>query len=200
MSSRLDWHIQYLTSNGFAIAEVDYRGSSGYGRKLRRELYGHWGTADVEDCIAVAAHLLDAGRTSSGRVFITGASAGGYTALQAVSQPSPFSGAVARSAITDADRWRSTAPRWQRPHAAALAGPAGPVSPERIQQPVLLIHGSDDHVAPVAEVRRLSRGLEARGLPHRLLILDARHQVSAQQAAAQALEAELDFYRGLLGT
>ncbi|MEV4709600.1 prolyl oligopeptidase family serine peptidase [Actinoplanes sp. NPDC049316] len=198
INSRLDWHVQYLTSHGFAVADVDYRGSSGYGRTFRRELYGRWGTVDVEDCIAVAGHLLSAGRTIPGRVFITGASAGGYTALQAVSQPSPFSGAVARSAIIDPDRWRLTAPRWQRPHAGALTGPAGTVSAELIQQPVLLIHGSDDHVAPVSDVRQLGCGLEAKGLAHRLLIVDARHRMSAQQAAARALEAELAFYRELL--
>src|SRR5262249_55414043 len=93
INTRLDWHVQFLTSNGFAVAAVDSCGSTGYGRAFRRSLYGHWGTADVHDCTAVAQHLLDAGRVRSGQVFITGASAGAYTALHAVAGPSAFAAA-----------------------------------------------------------------------------------------------------------
>jgi dipeptidyl aminopeptidase/acylaminoacyl peptidase len=200
VSTRLDWHVQFLTSNEFAVVDVDYRGSSGYGRTFRRSLYGRWGTVDVEDCAAVAQALLDAGRTQTGQIFVTGASAGGYTALQAVSRPSVFAGAVARSAIIDPHRWQNTAPRWQRPHAAALLGPAGEVNADRIARAVLLIHGSDDHVAPIADVRQLADALAARGSPCRLIELDAGHKLTAQQSTARALEAELAFYRQLLAT
>ncbi|MCY1144046.1 prolyl oligopeptidase family serine peptidase [Actinoplanes sp. Pm04-4] len=198
MTSRLDWSLQYFTGHGFAVVDVDYRGSSGYGRDFRRSLYGRWGTADVEDCSAVAEYLIEVNRAHRRKIFITGASAGGYTALQAISQPSVFAGAVARSAIIDPQRWRHTAPRWQQPHAAALAGPAGTVRAQRIRKPVLLIHGTDDHVAPLEDVEALSRGMSARGLPSQLIVLDARHELSAQHALASALEAELNFYRRLL--
>ncbi|MBB4743950.1 dipeptidyl aminopeptidase/acylaminoacyl peptidase [Actinoplanes octamycinicus] len=148
----------------------------------------------MEDCAAVAEYLIASGRTGAGQVFITGASAGGYTALQAVSRRSVFSGAVARSAIIDPHRWQRAAPRWQRPHAAELTGPAGAVRADWIERPVLLIHGSDDHVAPLSEVSQLADALEARGAAHRLLVVSARHSLSAQQAAAEVLEAELEFY------
>jgi dipeptidyl aminopeptidase/acylaminoacyl peptidase len=115
MSLRPDPQVQYLCSHGFAVVDVDYRGSTGYSRAFRQQLHGHWGTADVADCIAVAEHLIAAGRTSRGQFFITGASAGGYTALQAISRSDVFAGAVARSAIIDPARWQQTAPRWQRP-------------------------------------------------------------------------------------
>ena len=198
VTNRLDWHVQFLTGNGFAVVDVDYRGSSGYGRTFRQSLYGRWGTVDVEDCTAVATALLDASHTRAGQIFISGASAGGYTALQAVSGPSMFAGAVARSAIIDPYRWQHTAPRWQRPHAAALLGPAGTVDADRITRPVLLVHGADDHVAPIADAERLAHALANRGSPSRLVVLDARHKLTAQQSTALALEAELDFYRGIL--
>ncbi|GIF01614.1 alpha/beta hydrolase family protein [Paractinoplanes rishiriensis] len=195
VNNRLDWHIQFLTSNGFAVADVDYRGSAGYGRAFRQSLYGRWGEFDVQDCAIVAEHLLAAGKTQAGQVFITGASAGGYTALHAVSKPSVFSGAVARSAIVNPTQWQTTAPRWQRPHAAALSGPAGPVRAEAVNRPTLLIHGADDHVAPIGDVAQLARQLTTRGVPCQLMILNARHDLSAQQVAASALQAELAFYR-----
>ncbi|GAA5200791.1 S9 family peptidase [Rugosimonospora acidiphila] len=199
INTRLDWHVQFLTSNGFAVADVDYRGSAGYGRAFRRSLYGHWGTAEVQDCTAVAQHLLDTGRIHPGRAFITGASAGGYTALHAVSGPSVFAGAVARSAIIDPTRWRHTVPRWQRAHAAALLGPAGAVDPRAVNRPVLLIHGADDHIAPIADVAALAAGLAEQGRWHQLMILGRTgHRLSAQEEAAQALEAEVDFYRRVI--
>ncbi|GAA0587636.1 S9 family peptidase [Paractinoplanes ferrugineus] len=196
--TRLDWHTQLLTSNGFAVADVDYHGSTGYGRPFRRSLYGRWGDLDVDDCAAVAEYLLAEGRTMPGQVFITGSSAGGYTALQAVSRPSVFSGAVARSAIVNPSRWMTTAPRWQRPHAVGLAGPVGAVRAEVIDRPTLLIHGADDHIAPLSDVADLARQLAVRAKPCQLIVLDARHTLSAQQATALALQAELTFYRDLM--
>jgi dipeptidyl aminopeptidase/acylaminoacyl peptidase len=199
ISTRLDWHLQFLTSNGFAVVDVDYRGSAGYGRAFRRSIYGCWGTADVNDCAAVAQYLLDHGRARPGQVFISGASAGGYTALQAVSRPSVFAAAVARSAIVDPRRWQHAAPRWQRPHAAALLGPAGPVDPAAIDRPVLIIHGADDHVAPIDDVRALTGALAARGHDHQLIVLSvAGHRLLAQQEAARALDAEIGFFRSIM--
>lgn len=200
MKYRLDWHVQFLTTNGFAVVDVDYRGSAGYGRDYRRSLYGQWGTADVEDCVTVAEYLLDAERTRLGQVFVTGASAGAYTALQAVSRPSIFAGAVARSAIVDPFRWSETAPRWQRPHALALLGSAGAVRADGITRPVLLIHGSGDHVAPVSDVAELARGLRERGMPCDLLLLDARHELAAHDVIMRAWQAELSFYRRVLSS
>jgi dipeptidyl aminopeptidase/acylaminoacyl peptidase len=198
ISNRLDWHVQFLTGSGFAVVDVDYRGSSGYGRAFRRSLYHRWGSADVDDCVAIAQHLTKAGRTRADQVFITGASAGGYTALQAVSGRSIFAGAVARSAVVDPAQWEASAPRWQRPHAAALRGPAGAVDAKAISQPILLIHGSDDHIAPINDVTALAEGVAGHGVVAELIVLDAGHKLSAQQATARAMEAEVAFYRRIL--
>jgi dipeptidyl aminopeptidase/acylaminoacyl peptidase len=199
MTMRPDPQVQYLCSHGFAVVDVDYRGSTGYTRKFRQDLYGQWGTADVEDCVAVAEYLIAAGRTIHGQVFITGASAGGYTALQAISRSDVFAGAVARSAIIDPARWQKTAPPWQRPHATALAGPAGAVRAETIRQPVLLIHGADDHVAPLSDVTSLAEALTARGKLYDIMILGAAgHEFGAKDDTIRALEVELAFYRDCL--
>ncbi|MEY9938577.1 alpha/beta hydrolase family protein [Streptacidiphilus sp. MAP5-3] len=196
---RLDWTVQFFTSRGFAVAEVAYRGSTGQGRAFRQALNGHWGEFDVEDCSAVAKQLLVDGIALPGAVFITGASAGGYTALQAATVGGPFSGATATSAIIDPQLWTKTAPRFQRPHAESLAGPAGAVRAEHIQIPVLLIHGTGDEIAPAADSQRLSAQLDALGKEHRAVFLDGvGHYLSSPASLRTALEAEWAFYKELM--
>ncbi|MCW6007787.1 prolyl oligopeptidase family serine peptidase [Micromonospora sp. CPCC 205371] len=194
---RLDWEVQFFTARGFAVADVDYRGSTGYGRSFRKALDGRWGTVDVEDCRAVALHLLATGRALPGAVFISGASAGGYTALRAVCEDGPFSLAVARSAIVDPNRWRTTAPRFQRPHASILTHNGARVRPEQVRRPVLLIHGDQDEIAPVEDVEDLAHRLGDRHLA-RMLKLDGVGHYLSGAALAAALDAELDAYLSVL--
>jgi dipeptidyl aminopeptidase/acylaminoacyl peptidase len=132
-------------------------------------------------------------------VFISGASAGGFTALRAVCEDGPFCLAVARSAIVDPQRWTTTAPRFQRPHAAILAHDGARVVPERVRRPVLLIHGDRDDVAPIGDVTQLAAGLRERKLLVGMLTLDGvGHYLSAPAALAAALDAELDAYLAVL--
>lgn len=195
---RLDWEVQFFTSRGFAVADVDYRGSTGYGRAFRKALDGQWGLADVRDCRDVALYLLATGRAMPEAVFISGASAGGYTALRAVSEDGPFCLAVARSAIVDPQRWTTTAPRFQRPHAAILSHGGARVLPEAVRRPVLLIHGARDPVAPIQDVMQLAEGLRDRALLVGSLTLDGVGHYLSGPALAAALEAELDAYRSVL--
>jgi dipeptidyl aminopeptidase/acylaminoacyl peptidase len=193
---RLDWTVQFFTSHGLAVAEVAYRGSTGQGRAFHQALHGHWGTYDVQDCADVARQLIAEGTADPGAVFVSGASAGGYTALQAACRPdSPFTAATATSAITDPARWSTTAPRFQRPHAAVLAGPAGAVRAEEIRAPILLIHGTSDSVAPVQDAQDLAAALALRGADHQTLFLEGvGHYLSAPDSLRRALETELAFY------
>nr|WP_245712797.1 prolyl oligopeptidase family serine peptidase [Micromonospora nigra] len=196
---RLDWQAQFFTSRGFAVVDVDYLGSTGYGRVFRESLYGRWGLDDVDDCAAVAVHLLSAGRAVPGQVFIRGASAGGYTALHAVAQDGPFAAATAVSAIVDPDRWAQTVPRFQRAHAKRLRGGAGRVRAAAVQRPVLLIHGTADEVAVVEDVRELADELTSLGMaPEVLLLADVGHYVASSRRAGAALEAELAHYRSVM--
>lgn len=191
---RLDWEVQFFTACGFAVADVDYRGSAGYGRQFRKALDGRWGTVDVEDCRNTALYLLATGRARTGAVFISGASAGGYTALRAVCEDGPFALAVARSAIVDPNRWTTTAPRFQRPHATILTHDNAKIAPQQIRRPVLLIHGDRDDIAPIEDVIELAEGV-ANG---QLLRLDGVGHYLSGGALAAALDAELDVYMKVL--
>jgi dipeptidyl aminopeptidase/acylaminoacyl peptidase len=196
---RLDWQAQFFTSRGFAVVDVDYLGSTGYGRSFRESLYGRWGLDDVDDCAAVADHLLAIGRAVPGQLFIRGASAGGYTALHAVAKDGPFVAATAVSAIVDPDRWLETVPRFQRAHAMRLRGGAGRVRASAVRRPVLFLHGTADEVAAVEDVRKLAAELAALGTAHELLLLpDVGHYVTTSSRAGAALEAELAHYRAVM--
>ena len=192
---RLDWEVQFFTARGFAVADVDYRGSTGYGREFRKALDGRWGTVDVQDCRNTALHLITTGRARPGAVFISGASAGGYTALRAACEDGPFVLAVARSAIVDPNRWTATAPRFQRPHAAILTHHNAKVRPEQIRRPVLLIHGDCDEIAPINDVI----DLDAELANAQLLRLEGVGHYLSGAALAAALDAELDAYLRVLG-
>jgi dipeptidyl aminopeptidase/acylaminoacyl peptidase len=187
--------VQFFTSRGFAVADVDYRGSTGYGREFRQAIYGRWGVVDVEDCRNVADHLLQIGVARPGAVFISGASAGGYTALRAVHGPGPFAAAVARSAIVDPLRWRQTAPRFQRPHAAMLAHADAKVTADAITTPILLLHGDRDEIAPASDAIELAEALRDRGSAAQLIRFPtAGHYLSSTEYRTVALEAELALY------
>jgi len=201
VKDRLDWTKEFFVSHGFAVAEVAYRGSAGLGRAFRTSLNGHWGDYDVQDCLAVALHLTGAGVADPQAVFISGSSAGGYTALQAACAPGNIVTAVtAISAITDPGDWATTAPRFQRAHALTLAGPPGPVRASRVRVPVLLMHGRKDDIAPAAAAEELAVQLSNRDERHRALFFDsAGHYLSSPAVLSQALQAELRFYQDLTG-
>ncbi|MFG2907479.1 S9 family peptidase [Kitasatospora sp. NPDC048286] len=196
---RLDRVTQYFVSHGFAVADVLYRGSTGQGRAFRQALHGHWGDYDVEDCAAVAEHLRSTGVARPEAIFISGASAGGYTALQAASRPGPFAGATATSAIIGPTRWELSVPAFQRPHAAVLRGPAGAAVPDRILCPVLVIHGAADTITSAEEALQFAQELADLGGDQASLLLDSGdHYLSAPAAREQALRAELDFYHRIM--
>ena len=195
MRPRIDSHIRYFTRRGFLIVDVDYRGSTGYGRAFRQSLYGHWGEYDVADCVEVGRWLVATGQCDPALLFIAGASAGGYTALRAVcSDSTPFAAAVARSAIVDPSRWVATVPPFQRSHAQALAVNAPAVSAAAIARPVLLLHGSRDKVAPIQNIIALADTLNLMCRTNVLMSFDAGHSLNTPTVLTAVLEAEARFY------
>jgi len=208
---RLDPAVVFFTSRGFAVADVDYRGSTGYGRAYRQALHGRWGEMDAQDCADAVDHLAAVGHADPQRAVITGASAGGYTALRALATTDVFRAATARSAIVDPAAWRQTAPAFQRHHADALVGPwpataeiyreRSPLAhPDRISRPVLLIHGEDDPMAPASHARALVDALSAQDIPVTARFYAREgHAIRSPDHAADALHAELDHYRQALG-
>jgi dipeptidyl aminopeptidase/acylaminoacyl peptidase len=197
---RWDGEVQYFTSRGYVVADVDYHGSTGYGRAFRKALDGNWGILDVHDCTAVARHLVASGRVRPDAVFISGASAGGYTALRAVSTAdTPFVLAVARSAIVRPRQWANATPRFQRPHAAVLADRHTEVSAGQITRPVLLIHGENDTVVPIDDTAALATDLQQRELLiDRVFLPGVGHYLTQPDALTRALHAELAAYENVL--
>ena len=207
---RLDLRVQFFTSRGFAVLDVNYRGSTGYGRAYRERLTGQWGVLDVQDCVRAARRLIASGDADPDRIVIAGASAGGYTALQALATPDLFSAGVSYYGIADLEDFRRRAPRFQAHQLDRLIGPY----PQAIEtyrarspmqhadtmiRPVLLVHGAKDPVVPVAQAKAMARALQQRRVPHRLVVFpDEGHGLRDQTAIRTALEAELAFYRETL--
>ncbi|WP_406311731.1 prolyl oligopeptidase family serine peptidase [Streptosporangium sp. NBC_01639] len=155
---RLDLHAQFFISRGFAVADVDYRGSTGYGRAYRLGLRSRWGTADATDCADAALHLASTGRADLERMAIWGASAGGYTVLRALPMTKVFTAGIARSAVVDLATWSEAAPKFQAHHAELLRSEDYMATGD-LGASVLLVHGDGDRVTPLNQVRCLARGL-----------------------------------------
>ena len=167
---RLDPDVQFFTSRGFAVADVDYRGSTGYGRVYRQALSHLWGIADAEDCITVARWLADRGRADPARTVISGASAGGFTALRALILSDVFVAASCVSGIVDLLEFHRRTHKFQHHELDRLVGPLPESLPiyesrsptnlvDQIDRPVFLAHGLDDPVVPAAAVQALVRAL-----------------------------------------
>lgn len=213
---RLDPDVQFFTSRGFAVADVDYRGSTGYGRAYRQALNHLWGIADAEDCTTVARWLADSGRADPARTVISGASAGGFTALRALVLSDIFVAASCVSGIVDLLEFHRRTHKFQHHELDRLVGPLPESLPSyegrsptnlvgQIDRPVFLAHGLEDPVVPAATVQRLVRDLRSRGTPQvARFFADEGHPPSRTDNRAALLQAEFDFYQavfaGELGT
>ena len=212
--------VQFWTTRGFAVLEVDYRGSTGYGRRYRDLLRGAWGVADVEDCRAAARWLADHGLVDRDRCVIRGGSAGGFTALAALVRDGEdrrsggsgvFAAACSLYGVTDLTALAADTHKFESRYLDGLVG-AWPQdaatyverSPlthvERIDVPVLILQGADDPVVPVSQAELLRDALAARGVAHGYVVF-AGEAHGFRQAAniVRALECELAFYGEVLG-
>ncbi|MGH3919354.1 MAG: S9 family peptidase [Pseudonocardiaceae bacterium] len=208
---RLELRTQFFTSRGFAVAAVDHRGSTGYGRAYRTALDGQWGVLDVQDCVDIAAFLAERGNIDVDRTIISGASAGGFTALRALTATTNrFAGGASWYGITDLVTFRAHVPRFQRHHTDHLVGPwpdAAPLYREhspvhnaaQITRPVLVIYGLDDDIVPPEQAEAIIRALCQRGVPvTQLAFPDEGHGLRRPDSIHRAIEAELTFYQALL--
>jgi dipeptidyl aminopeptidase/acylaminoacyl peptidase len=204
---RLDLRTQFFTSRGFAVATVDYRGSTGYGRAYRTHLNGHWGILDVHDCADAAAFLADFGHADSRRTLISGASAGGFTALRALATTDQFVAGASWYGITDIDAFRTRVPRFQRHHTDHLIGPwpketriyreRSPIhNADQITHPVLIIYGLDDGIVPPEQAEAIVKVLLQRGLAVTHFGFPGEgHGLRHPNNICRALKSELDFCR-----
>jgi dipeptidyl aminopeptidase/acylaminoacyl peptidase len=202
---RLDPWVQFFLGHGFVVLDVDYRGSTGYGRAYRNALRGHWGVLDVSDCVDAVQTIGRDGSLDLNRVVISGASAGGYTALRAATNTTTFRAATVRSAIVDPAAWRSAAPKFQSHHADLLLGPIDTWRERSLLHPgitahcpILAFHGDQDTVTPLRQVREFAAAL---GEQVSLVVYpDEGHGLNRPKNIEHATYAELAHYRTALNS
>ncbi|KAH7313422.1 Alpha/Beta hydrolase protein [Stachybotrys elegans] len=206
--------ISFFTSRGFACFTVDPTGSSGgYGMTYRRKVFGQWGIIDADDLAECARHLIQTGLVKHDGVGVIGCGAGGYTALQAlVRYPSMFAGGACISGISDLKRFHYTTDKRESVLASALVSASDDArrdcvyrerSPlfyaDRIQAPVLLIHGKTNTIVSIEQARLMADALHKSGSEAKLVeITGDEHIFSAPASAALCLEEEEQWWRQTL--
>jgi len=205
------WGIQYWTSRGLAVVDVDYAGSSGYGRAYRDRLRGRWGVADVDDCVAAARYLIGRGDVDAQRVGIRGASAGGYTTLCALTFRDFFCVGASHYGIGDLQALVADTHKFEShyvdrlvgpyPQAAALYRERSPVHhTDRLSRPMILFQGAQDRAVPPEQAQAMFEAVRAKGLPVAYLLFEGEeHGFRRASNIRRALEAELSFYGRILG-
>ena len=203
--------IQFWTSRGFAVLDVDYRGSTGYGRAYRERLYGEWGVVDVEDCVAGARHLAETGRADPARLAIRGGSAGGYTTLAALTFHDVFRAGASYYGICDLEVLAADTHKFEARYLDRLVGewPADrdtyrARSPlhhaARLGCPIIFFQGLDDRVVPPNQAELMANALDRQGLPVASLLFEGEgHGFRKAETIRRCLQAELAFYGRVFG-
>lgn len=186
----LDLEKQLLTTRGIAVVDVDYGGSSGYGRAVRRELDGQWGVVDVDDCVAAARFLVDRGDVDGERLAIEGGSAGGFTTLAALAFRDVFAAGVSYFGVSDLETMTRDTHKFESHYLDRLVGPY-PATADRYRQrspvhhldeisrPVLVLQGLDDKVVPPGQAEEIVAALDANRIRTRTSRSPARATASA---------------------
>ncbi|KUO13002.1 acyl-peptide hydrolase [Streptomyces sp. DSM 15324] len=208
----LDLEIAYFTSRGIGVAEVDYGGSTGYGREYRERLREQWGVVDVEDCAAVARALADEGTADRARLAIRGGSAGGWTAAVSLTGTEVYACATIRYPVLDLVGWAAGGTHdLESRYPESLVGPLAEVparyaerSPvehaERITVPFLLLQGLEDVICPPEQCERFLARLAGRRVPYAHLAFEGEgHGFRRAETTVRALEAELSLYAQVFG-
>jgi dipeptidyl aminopeptidase/acylaminoacyl peptidase len=205
-SAGLDLIVQFFTTRGFAVACVDYAGSSGYGRPYRCALWGEWGIADAEDCLDAALHLAALGEADLGRLAVRGSSAGGMTALNALATGEGFSACTSLYGVTELLALAATTHDFEAHYTDRLIGPLPETRGRYVERSpvtrapgmagsVLLLQGTEDAVVPPAQAELMRDALNAAGVPCDLRFFDGEgHGFRRAESLTESLEAELAFY------
>ena len=203
--------IQLFTSRGYAVLDVDYGGSTGYGREYRKRLEGEWGVVDLDDCVNGARWLAKRGRVDGERLAIRGGSASGYTTLCAVTFSDAFRAGTSYFGIGDLETFVTQTHKFESRYVDRLIGPyperkdlyhdRSPLNfPERISCPVLILQGADDRVVPPAQAEQIVDALWERHLPHAYLLFPGEdHGFRSAENIIRSFEAELSFYGQVFG-
>jgi len=210
--TQLTLGLRYWTSRGFAVVDVNYRGSTGYGRRYRGALDGEWGIADVDDCIAAVHHLVSVGAVDGARVAIRGGSAGGFTVLAALAfHPGEFAAGASHYGIADLEALAKETHKFESRYLDRLVGPypearhvymaRSPIHHlDSLATPLIVLQGLDDEVVPPNQAQMIVDALAARGLTHAYLAFAGEgHGFRQGPNIIRALEAEAYFYSQVFG-
>jgi dipeptidyl aminopeptidase/acylaminoacyl peptidase len=204
--------IQYWTSRGFAVVEVNYGGSVGYGRRYRRLLRGRWGEVDVEDCVAAAHWLAQQGRCDPRRMCIRGGSAGGYTTLLALARDdTPFAAGASRYGVSDLEALASESHKFESHDLENLVGPyparrdvyraRSPIHQiDRFARPLIVLQGLEDPIVPPNQSEAIVDALREKGVPVAYIAFEGEsHGFRRAETIRRSLDSELSFYAQVLG-
>ncbi|MEP6762355.1 MAG: prolyl oligopeptidase family serine peptidase [Sporichthyaceae bacterium] len=203
--------VAYFTSRGIGVVSVDYGGSTGYGRAYRQLLEGQWGIVDVEDCVAAAQALVEAGEADGARIAIRGGSAGGWTTLAALTTTDFFAAGVSYFGVAELLRFAEDTHDFESRYLDSLIGPLpeahdlyverAPLSHvDEVSCPVLLLQGSEDQVVPPSQSLMFRDALARKGIPHAYLEFEGeQHGFRMSASIIRAHEAELSFYGQVFG-
>jgi dipeptidyl aminopeptidase/acylaminoacyl peptidase len=207
----LDLEIAFWTSRGIGVVDVNYGGSTGFGREYRERLRGTWGIVDVEDCVAAAAHLAREGAADGERLAIHGGSAGGYTTLCALAFHDEFGAGASYYGVADAETLAADTHKFESRYLDGLIGPwpeaaatyreRSPIHfADRIRAPVILFQGLEDEVVPPSQAETMVAALAANGVPHAYLAFPGeQHGFRRAETVIRCLEAELSFLAQVFG-
>lgn len=202
---------QYWTTRGFAILDVNYGGSTGYGREYRQRLNGEWGVVDIEDCVAGAQYLVKQGKADLRRLIIVGGSAGGYTTLRALTETDVFAAGASYFGIGDLEPFVADTHKFESRYVDSLVGPypamrdvyreRSPINhTDRLSCPVILFQGLDDKVVPPNQAELMVEAMRQKGLPHAYVAYEGEgHGFRRAENIKRTLDGELYFYSRIFG-
>lgn len=205
-STALSLSIQYWTSRGFAVLDVNYGGSTGYGRQYRERLNRKWGLVDVDDCVNGARYLADRGEVDGKRLIITGGSAGGYTTLSALTFRNTFKAGASHFGISDLEAMAADTHKYESQYLTGLLGAypqrkdiyfdRSPINfPERLSCPVIFFQGLEDKVVPPNQAEKMVEAIKAKGIPvSYVAFAGEQHGFRQAKNIKSALDGELYFY------
>ncbi len=207
----LDAKLQFWTSRGFAVLDVNYSGSTGYGRAYRMRLNGQWGIADVDDVVGGATAMVAAGKADPDRLIIRGGSAGGYTTLAALTFHQVFKAGASYYGISDLEVLQQDTHKFESRYNESLIGPypaardryvqRSPIHfTDRLSCPIILFQGLDDKVVPPNQSAMMAAAVRKKGLKVKYVTFEGeQHGFRKAENIIRALEDELAFYRDVFG-
>jgi dipeptidyl aminopeptidase/acylaminoacyl peptidase len=202
---------QFWTSRGFAILDVNYSGSSGFGRTYRDRLKGRWGISDVQDCVAGAVSMGAQGLADPAGLVIRGGSAGGFTTLAALTTTSVFAAGISLFGIADLEAMATDTHKFESRYLDGLVGPypqdraryveRSPINHlDQLAAPILLLQGSDDKVVPPNQAKMMAEAARQKGLPVAMIMFEGEgHGFRKAETIKAATEAQIYFLGRILG-